>query len=301
MILDKVRRVLAGVLVVVLVATLALFVRGSLGAGAARSATVVTGVSQWGALARQVAAPDLTVVSLLSDPTADPHEHEATVYDAANVSRATYVVLNGAGYDSWLAHLTALQGPQAHVLDVASLMGVAPGQNPHLFYDPRAARALVRALVRVLDAHGHYPGLARRAKVLVARLDALQARVAVIRSSCAGVRVAATEDVATYLLHDAGLRVVTPEALRVDVGNGIDPSVSDLALALGQLATHPALLVDNVQTATPLTEQLVAQATRYRVPVIRVTETMTGRSYVGWMDGVLAQIERALHREGCLR
>ncbi len=301
MIPNKARRLLALALMATLTATLVLFVRGSFGAGATRQAVVVTGVSQWGSLARQVAAPDLTVVSLLSDPNADPHDHEATVYDAANVSRATYVVLNGAGYDSWLSRLAALQGPQAHVLDVASLMGVVPGQNPHLFYDPRAARAMVRAFAIVVDAHGRYPDVARRASALVARLDALQARVAAIRSSCAGVRVAASEDVATYLLHDAGLRVVTPETLRLAVGNGVDPSVSDLALALHQLTTHPALLIDNVQTATPLTQQLVSQATRHHVPVIRVTETMTGRSYVGWMDEVLAQIERALHREGCLR
>ena len=292
---------MAVLLVITLVVVLALFGRGALGTSAPRRAVIVTGVSQWGALARQLAAPDLTVVSLLSDPNADPHEHEATVYDAANVSRATYVVLNGAGYDTWLSHLSALQGPQAHVLNVASLMGVESGQNPHLFYNPRAAISMVRALSNMLDAHGRYPGVAARANVLLAQLDALQARVSALRLRCGGVRVAATEDVATYLLNDAGLSVVTPEALRLAVGNGVDPSVADLAKALSQLGTHPAFLIDNIQTATPLTNQIVAQATSEHVPVIRVTETMSGPTYVTWLDAVLAQIERALHREGCWR
>ena len=69
-----------------------------------------------------------------------------------------------------------------------------------------------------------------------------------------GVPVAATEDVTTYLLDDAGLDIVTPEALRLAVGNGVDPSVRDLATALAQLKRHPAFLIDNMQTATPLTE-----------------------------------------------
>jgi len=301
MVLKKTRSALLAALTLLLVAVLAIFVRGAFGGSAHARPVIVAGVSQWGVLARELASPDLQVVSLLSDPNADPHEHEATVGDAANVSRATYVVLNGAGYDSWLQQLTALQGPSAHVISVAGLMGVAPGQNPHLFYDPAAAKALVRRLTATLDAHGHYPGVDLRSRRLLAQLDLVTQRVAVIRSSCATVPVAATEDVATYLLDAAGLRVVTPEHLRLAIGNGVDPSIQDLATAMTQLRQHPAFLVDNVQTATPLTNELVAEATAQHVPVIRVTETMTGTSYITWIEGVIGQLERALRHEGCLK
>lgn len=301
MVLKKTRVALLAALVAALATVLVIFVRGALGTSATGQPVIVSGVSQWAGLARQLASPDVRVVSLLSDPNADPHEHEATVSDAANVSRATFVILNGAGYDSWLQHLTALQGPQAHVISVAGLMGVAPGQNPHLFYDPIAAIKLVRRLSATLDAHGHYAGLDQRSRRLVAQLDAVQRRVGVIRSSCANVPVAATEDVASYLLGDAGLRVVTPERLRLAVGNGVDPTIQDLATATAQLRSHPAFLVDNVQTATPLTDQLVAVATSQHVPVIRVTETMSGTSYVTWIDGVIGQMDVALRHEGCLR
>ena len=301
MVPKKTRVALLAGLALTLVAVLAIFVRGAFGGPALGRPVIVAGVSQWGVLARELASPDLRVISLLSDPNADPHEHEATVGDAANVSRATYVVLNGAGYDSWLQHLTALQGPQAHVISVAGLMGVSAGQNPHLFYDPAAAMTLVRRLTTTLDAHGHYPGVDLRSRRLLAQLDVVAHRVALIRSSCAKVPVAATEDVATYLLDAAGLRVVTPERLRLAIGNGVDPTIQDLAAAIAQLRAHPAFLIDNVQTATPLTNQLVAEATGQRVPVIRVTETMTGTSYVAWIEGVIGQMEQALRREGCLK
>jgi len=44
---------------------------------------IVSGVSEWGALAYQLVGADAKVVSLLTDPNADPHEHEATISDAA--------------------------------------------------------------------------------------------------------------------------------------------------------------------------------------------------------------------------
>ena len=98
-----------------------------------------------------------------------------------------------------------------------------------------------------------------------------------------------------------GLKVVTPEALRLAVGNGVDPSVQDLATALNQLRRHPAFLIDNVQTATPLTNELVGQAQSSRVPVIKVTETMTGTDYVKWLNTVVKKIEDDLMSKGCLK
>ncbi len=297
----KIRVTLLGLMAAVMLGLLVLFVRGALGSGTSSSPIVVSGVTQWGALARQLVGPDMKVVSLLSDPNADPHEHEATISDAANVSVAKYVIVNGAGYDTWLEQLTRLQGPQAHVLNVARLMGIATGQNPHIFYDPRAAVKMVVALTNAVERHDRSKGIVIRSAELLRQLGSVQHRVDVIRSSCANVPVAATEDVASYLLADAGLHIVTPERLRLAVGNGVDPSIQDLATAQAQLQAHPAFLVDNVQTATPLTNSLASTATRLHVPVIKVTETMKGTDYVAWIDGVINQMETALRTEGCLK
>ena len=262
---------------------------------------IVAGVSQWGALASSVVGSDATVVSLLTDPNADPHNHEATTSDAINVSRATIVIENGAGYDTWLTKLVQARSGPPVVIDVARLVGVRAGQNPHVFYSLVAATRFVGALAADLKRLGHYPGTQARAAATIARLGGLSARVSQIHHGCAGVKVAATEDVAGYLLAAMGLRVVTPEALRLAIGNSVDPSVQDLALALSQLRHHPAFLVNNTQTATPLTQELVAQAKSSHVPVINVTETMTGTNYVRWLGGVITKMRAALVREGFVR
>jgi len=134
----------------------------------------------------------------------------------------------------------------------------------------------------------------------LAQLNAIQSSVESMATRCDHVKVAATEDVTSYLLEDARLDIVTPEALRLAVGNGVDPSVRDLAAALDQLKKHPAFLIDNIQTATPLTDELVAQAKSSHVPVIKVTETMRGTNYVRFINGVVTKMKVDLKIEGCL-
>lgn len=276
-------------------------------AGAGTSPVVVSGVSQWGALAAQVLRAPLNstvtttkgalVFSLLTDPNADPHDHEATAHDAELVARATLVIENGAGYDSWLQALVKARGlATSSVMNVGTLAGVTSGKNPHLFYDPRNALLVTHRLVQQLGA-GATPG----ASATLNALNTIQSAALRVRQACAGVKVSATEDVATDLLSDMGLKVITPESFRLAVGNNVDPSIGDLATTLSQLGTHPAFLIDNTQTQTPLTAQVVSQAAADHVKVIKVTETMTGSSYTTWLASVVRNIETALKAQGCLR
>jgi zinc/manganese transport system substrate-binding protein len=268
-------------------------------ADATAKPVVVAGVSQWATLARQVAGPDASVVSLLSDPNADPHQHEATTSDAAHVAQAAIVVENGAGYDTWLSKLVAARSHRPVVINVAKLVHVATGANPHLFYSVSTAETFVQALVRTLDQRGISGGVATRSTKILGRLAATAKSVQALRAACRGVKVAATEDVTGYLLAEIGLKVVTPESFRLAIGNGVDPSVQDLAQAISQLQHHPAFLVDNVQTRTPLTQELVTQARSSHVAVISVTETMSGSDYVAWINAVIAKMRVALHHQGC--
>ncbi|MDE3064697.1 MAG: zinc ABC transporter substrate-binding protein, partial [Acidobacteriota bacterium] len=127
---------------------------GGAPAGGAARPVIVSGVSQWAALARAVAGPDATVVSLLSDPNADPHDHEATARDARTVARAALVIENGAGYDTWVAQLVAARARPPAVIDAARLAGVAVGRTPHLSSDVGVAETVVRGVSASLTRRG---------------------------------------------------------------------------------------------------------------------------------------------------
>jgi zinc/manganese transport system substrate-binding protein len=179
------------------------------------------------------------------------------------------------------------------------LAHVRTGSNPHLFYDPVAAATLVAALDVQLERR-HVAGVAQRYRLVRAQLMALSARATHVATVCPGLRFAATEDVATRLLSAMGARVVTPLALRQAVGNGVDPTVSDLATALDQLARRPVALVENAQTATPLTNEMVSAARAHHVPVVTVRETLRpGTSYVTFLGHALSSFEHVARQRGC--
>jgi zinc/manganese transport system substrate-binding protein len=302
MILNKLTGMVLDKRVAVALLSFSLALMGTTAASASpRQPIIVSGVSQWAALASQevggsfghVSTHQPSVISLLSDPNADPHEHEATVRDATLVHQASLVIVNGAGYDTWLSKLT--QSDHSVVLNVSSLTHTTVGHNPHLFYSLAAAIDVATALRQRLGA------VAVHASVVLSQLHSLQRVVASIHQRCSGVPIAATEDVGGYLESDMGLNVVTSPTFRLAVGNGVDPSVAATAQALASITKHDAFIVDNLQTVTPLTNQLIARATSLGVPVIRLRETEVGANYVTFMSSVIRQMQGALHREGCWR
>ena len=62
---------------------------------------VVAAENFWGSLASQLGGSHVKVTSVVSDPNADPHEYESNTATAREFAGAKYVILNGAGYDSW--------------------------------------------------------------------------------------------------------------------------------------------------------------------------------------------------------
>ena len=63
---------------------------------------VVAAENFYGDMLKQIGGDRVSVTSILSDPTIDPHEYEPTVQEAIAVSEARLVMKNGGGYDGWM-------------------------------------------------------------------------------------------------------------------------------------------------------------------------------------------------------
>ena len=68
---------------------------------------VVAAENFWGSIAAQLGGTHVNVISIVTDPNADPHEFETNTADALDFAHANYVILNGAGYDTWGQKLLA--------------------------------------------------------------------------------------------------------------------------------------------------------------------------------------------------
>lgn len=268
---------------------------------------IVAAENFWGSLVSQLAGSHGQVMSIVSDPNADPHEYSSGVTTARAFAGADYVVLNGAGYDSWSDKLLSAGGkPRRKVLNVAGLLSQKTGTNPHFWYSPddvnRVAAQMEQDLIS-LDLR-NANDYRRQYKTVQASLAQYQNRIQSIRQQFKGKKVAATEDIFLYLADAAGLDVISPSAFMGAVAEGIDPPVQSVIEFRDQLKNkEPAVLVYNQQTVTPMTEGMKKMAAREGIPIVGITETVQppDSSFEKWMGGEVAALENALKAKASKR
>lgn len=273
------------------------------GAGAPSQTHVINVVAAenfWGSIARQLGGSHARVLSLISDPNADPHEFESSAASARAVAVADYVIENGAGYDDWMTRLMAASpNPRRRVLSIGNLVGKRPGDNPHLWYSPayvRAAENRIEADFKALDPRDAAYFSARRAAADAA-FAGVRGELARIRSRFAGRPVAATETVPAYLTRYLGLKLISPPEFMTATSEGNEPPAASIAQFERQLAGRQVrALIYNEQTATALTTSMRELAQHSGIPVVGVTETIQPpqESFQRWFGRELAALGFAL-------
>jgi len=264
---------------------------------------VVAAENFWGSLVAQLGGTHVQVLSIVSDPNADPHEYESNAADARAVATANYVIENGAGYDSWMDKLVGAGSsgnPDRKVLNVANLLGKKDGDNPHFWYSPTYVDQVIAQMEQDLIAldpadTSYYQ---TQYAALQQSLAPYQNRINAIQQQFGGTQVAATEDIFAYLATASGLDLVSPPAFIQAVAEGNDPPASSIVEFENQLKSgQPAVLVYNEQTVTPLTDNMKKLAADENIPVVGVTETIQPPdvSFEDWMNSELIDLQNALN------
>jgi zinc/manganese transport system substrate-binding protein len=278
---------------------------------------VVAGENFWGSLVSQMGGNLTNVLSIVSDPNADPHEYEANASDAAAISHANFVIVNGVGYDDWALQLIAASdSPGQEVLNVGTLNGVSVTGgivtgNPHQWYNPLYVNHTLLAMYSDLvalqpastaifqqnfaDINSSTGGGAKGVSI-----DQLYARANQIRADFAGTVVVSTESIFVYLANYTGLDLISPPAFMEAIAEGNDPPASTVALFECQLESgYVKVLVYNIQTVTPITTTLEGLAATSNVTVTYVSETIqpSDTSFQDWMYGEYNSLINALNSE----
>ncbi|MGH2517393.1 MAG: metal ABC transporter solute-binding protein, Zn/Mn family [Ktedonobacterales bacterium] len=293
---------LAGVVVLLVVLLpLAACATGSVGGASGGVVNVVAGENFWGSIAAQLGGAHAHVISIVTDPNADPHEYESDTNDARAFATARYVILNGAGYDTWgqkLLDANPVDGRK--VFTVASLLGKHVGDNPHFWYNPDYVTRVadqITADFKALDPTDAGYFTQQRAAFTTA-LAPYRTRIASIKAKFAGQKVGATESIFVYLANALGLNLTTPPEFMQAVAEGNDPPASTVAIFQQQIAQRQiTVLVYNVQTATSVTNNLKQQATAQNIPVVGISETMQppDATFQDWQYAQLLTLENALN------
>jgi len=272
----------------------------SLTSNAHTKINVVAGEHFWGSLVSQIGGSHISLTTVISDPNADPHEQSASSTNARAFAVADYVVLNGAGYDSWGDKLLASGGPSdRRVLTVAKLLGKKQGDNPHFWYNPayvnRVVMQIAADLTSIAPKQGPY--FKANTQKLQAQLAVYQQQITDIAARYAGTPVAATEDIFTYLATAAHLNLISPASFTEAVAEGNDPPAKSVTEFQNQITSGSAkVLVYNKQTVTPLTTNMQHLAAANHIPVVAISETIQppNAPFQTWMGTQVANLKAAL-------
>ena len=264
---------------------------------------VIAGENFWGSLVSQLGGSKVQVTSIVSDPNADPHEYESNTANARAFATANYVILNGAGYDSWGNKLLdANPSSGRKVLTVADLLGKKEGDNPHFWYSPSYVNKTVAQMEQDLIKldPGDKAYFEQQYATLTSSLHGYQQRIVDIKHRFGGTKVAATEDIFAYLAQAAGLDLISPPAFIQAVAEGNDPPTNSVVQFQQQLQGGTVrMLAYNEQTVTPLTNSIKQLAAQQNIPIVGVTETVQppDTTFQVWMNAELIDIENALNAQ----
>jgi zinc/manganese transport system substrate-binding protein len=276
---------------------------------------VVAAENFWGSLVGQLGGNLTSVLSIVSDPNADPHEYEANTTTATAVADAEFVIVNGVGYDQWALQLVNSSDTAGQViLNVGDLNGVSVGGgivtgNPHQWYNPVYVNHTLLAMYSDLVAlqptsksifQQNFANLnsSTGGGAQGVSIDQLYSRANQIRNEFQGTVVASTESIFVYLANYTGLDLISPQPFMEAVAEGNDPPVQSVTLFECQLESgNVRVLVYNVQTVTPITSSVEALAPQHNVTVTFVSETIQppDTSFQDWMYGEYNNLENALN------
>jgi zinc/manganese transport system substrate-binding protein len=262
---------------------------------------VVAAENSWGSIAQALGGDRVVVDELINSPAIDPHDYEPTAADARAVATARVVIVNGVGYDGWASKLLAANpSSNRDVINVGKLVGAAPGDNPHRWYNPDDVHAVVGALTDAYSsadpADADYFA-AQRERYETDELGAYDDLIASIKRQYGGTPVGASESIFAMLSPALGLRLITPDSFLRAISEGADPTASDKRAVDKQIRDREiAVYVFNAQNATPDVRSQVDAAKRAEIPVVAITETPTPAnvSFTDWQIAQLTALQAAL-------
>jgi len=267
----------------------------------ARVVQVVAAENFWGSIAAQLGGDRVHVTSVITSPATDPHDYEPTAADARTMAGTQLAIVNGIGYDPWADKLLAANPVKNRVvLNVGTLLGIAPGGNPHRWYSPGDVQTVIgeiyndyirldpadKAYFRAQETAFETRGLAQYKRLILT-----------IRDRFHGVPVGASESIFAPLAQALQLKLLTPPSFLKAISEGTEPTARDKTTIDRQIARRQIKVwVFNSQNSTPDVQRITDAARKKGIPVTTITETLTPASatFQDWQSHQLQALIAAL-------
>jgi zinc/manganese transport system substrate-binding protein len=252
---------------------------------------------------------DRVEATTLVGPNGDVHAYSPTPTDAAKLSLAKVVFVNGLGLEGWMTRLVTASATKVPI--VVATDGVTPrdmkdkNKTGRVVPDPHAWQSIANARIYVANIRDGLtkvnPAVASiydtNTKSYLVKLDALEKEVkAAIAKIPADRRKIITNHAAFRYFGDAyGMEFIAPEGLSTDS----EPSASDVAKIITQIRTQkiPAVFLENV--TDPRLMQQIAEDSGGKIGGKLYSDALSGpngpaSTYIELMRNNVREFDKAL-------
>lgn len=259
---------------------------------------IVAAENFYGQLAKEIGGNQVKVQSIMSNPDADPHLFTTSPSTSKALSGAQIIVYNGANYDDWMKQLLAnIDKNKVIIINVADLMQVKDGQNPHIWYKPDTFPQLAQVLatkIQQLNPEAKKEVTTNLQKFIVANQQ-IRNLVAENKKRNKGKSVTATEPVFGYMSDALGLKMEGLD-FQWKIMNDTEPTPKMIANYQSLLTNKKVkVLFYNSQVSDSITKNMQDLARQNGIPVVGVTETMPANVTINqWLNNELTATAAAL-------
>jgi zinc/manganese transport system substrate-binding protein len=262
---------------------------------------IVAAENFYGELAKEIGGNQVSVQSIISNPDADPHLFTTSPSTSKAIGQAQIIIYNGADYDSWINQMIArFDKKKVTIINVADLVGVKSGQNPHLWYKPETFPKLAKVLADKISEIN--PSQAKEVNqnltTFVKGHDTVVKMINTTKSKYAGTPVTATEPVYGYMADAMGLKMQGID-FQWKVMNDTEPTPKMIADYQSRLTNKQIkVLFYNSQVSDSITKNMQDLAKKNNVPVVGVTETMPANTTINnWLITEIQNTNQALAKK----
>ena len=261
---------------------------------------VVAAENTYGEVAKELGGPYVNVISILNSPNQDPHLFTTTPSIAKAISQADIIIYNGADYDPWIKSILTIESQKRRdVINVAALMNINPGANPHIWYLPTTIPLFAKTFVALLARSDpqHQPYYENQLNFFNSEYQVVFKTIEQLKQLFQNTPVIATEPVFGYMAKSIGLQM-HGEGFQINMMNDAPPTISQIKAFEDDLRHHSVrVLIYNNQVINPQTERMRSIAENENIPVLGVSEMIPpGMTYIQWIMKELNELQNALEK-----
>ena len=238
---------------------------------------IVAAENFYGELAHEIGGNNVAVTSIISNPDADPHLFATSPKTSQSLAQAQIIIYNGADYDAWMEQmLTTVNKNQVIIINVADLMKIKPGANPHIWYQPATFPILAKVLAdKIAQLEPASKAIVQKNLAsFLADNQQVAKQIATVKQHYQGTSVTATEPVFGYMAQALGLNM-KGEDFQWKIMNDSEPTPKMVANYQSLLTNKQVkVMFYNNQVTDSLTSNMQKLARQNGVKVVGVSETM---------------------------